>query len=260
MARSRFSAMASWSGSPGGRAWSSKEPASLNKAIRSTWPSVSRSSFKPRPKPHHFSGAEIVAQRVFDVVPTEVGVAVRVEKALFRCHQPALPIHYDRTTLEDDRRLIELVSVPNGEDRARILVAVPPPELPAPGVETKVDRRPPAPAVQAEDRPVVTDPRVVERDLDNVDPSRQRRTGLVAVQRARCHHGDGLEVGQDVRHRGVLDLCRRQFRAPQFPSARPSHKRPLVVGRLGRHLEPRGRWRPEGRRGRNTGRWHNARR
>ena len=57
-------------------------------------------------QPHHLADIQICAENVFNLPPCKAGIAVLVEKTLFRRQQGPLAIHVDGAALQNDRRAI----------------------------------------------------------------------------------------------------------------------------------------------------------
>ena len=122
-------------------------------------------------EPDDLGRSQVALEGPLDVLPRQLRVAVGVEQALLGGDQPPSTIHADRAALEDERGLDHLGGEPGRQGGAGGHVTVPPLERPAPGVEPEVHPEPPVGTTGDEQRPVVTDPRVVEGYLDDLHPA-----------------------------------------------------------------------------------------
>ena len=216
-ARSRFSAIASWSGSPGGRDCRSSWPASLKTAMQSMWPSVSRSSTSPSPSqttsvtPRYARRASSMAAR------SRSGFRLGLSRhcsVVTRRPSPSTMNEPPSSTIGASKADI---AVPLGEGATGGLVPVPAGELLAPGVEAEVDAGPTTRAVQGEGRPAVAHPRVVERELHQLDGPGEHGPGLGGGTVGH-HHGHRFEGGDGVGDLGEVLACRRQLVPPELAS------------------------------------------
>jgi len=139
----------------------------LKVAMQSTWPSVAA------PEPHHVRHPEVGAEGLLDAGPIQLRIPVRCQQALLGGDEARPLVDEDRAALEHDRRVEGHVAVALGEDAAGGLVAVPADELLPPRVEPEVDTGPSTIRVEREDRPAVAQPRVIDRQLDQVDTGGQ---------------------------------------------------------------------------------------
>ena len=156
-------------------------------------------------EPDHLLGAEVVEQRLLDLLARELGVAVGIEQALFGRHHGPLAVHVDRAALEHDRGAVAIGALdledllrrparrgPSGKYR--------PPSSPPQALKRQsTPRRPPPPSTH-EGRARVAHPRVVGRDLDHADRGREHRAAVLE-----------LGVGDRHRHRlGDVDRLRHR--------------------------------------------------
>jgi hypothetical protein len=159
-----------------------------------------------------------------------------MEEALFGRRQRALTVDGDRSALEHDRDRPHFLAGRLGVAPGDRCIGVVGREL-APPVERPVEREPPI-AVRDEDRAGVTEPRVVDRELDDLDTAAARRGGPFALARGGDHR-HRLEAGDRRGDEGVGVLGVGHQRAVQRLALRPAHHRPLVRRGLRRHAQHR---------------------
>ena len=183
-------------------------------------------------QPHDRRNAEFGAQDRFDLHPGEQGIAVRMEQTLFGGHQGADAVDGDRPTLEDDGNRPHLVTDQLGVSAGNLVIVGEQRGF-SPGVERPI-KGDTTIAVGHVDRPGITEPRVVDRQLDDVDacPTRFRRP-LPGTDVG--DHRDGLKVGDRAGHRGVRRLGVGEHAPVKRLPCRPAHHRPLVPGGFRRH-------------------------
>jgi hypothetical protein len=181
--------------------------------------------------------AEEVAQAGLDLVLAEVRVAVGVEQALLGGQRRPGSVDDDRPALEHHAGVVGrdgelLAQLPR--DLGVGVVGI---EPLTPGVELEHARRARAVAAEQEDRAAVAQPRVVDRQLDDVDRLGERAPGLVGGT-GLDDHRHRLELGDRVGRLGVVGLGPVEGLAPQAAARGPGHERALVRRPLRRHREP----------------------
>ena len=184
------------------------------------------------------------------VAPAQAEITV-VQQALLGGEQRPLAVGVEGAALEHERRLVAPHAPGVGDDRRHLRVPVVGREVLAPAVEAEVHQRDLPLVVAHEDGPVVADPRVVERDGEEVDgPIRGLPAGcrLVQAEQAaglgllrRVHdHRDRLEPGDAERHLGPLLARVVHERAEEVFAARPRQQGAPVRREARRQAEPVG--------------------
>ena len=136
-------------------------------------------------QPHHALDAQVVAQPLLDLLARQRRVAVGVQQALLGGQQRPLAVDGDRAALEHEGRFVAAVAEAVDEQPADRRVGVVGRELLAPRVEAEVHAGARAVTVEDEDRSAVAQPRVVDRELDDLDVAGQRGARLGGVLRRR---------------------------------------------------------------------------
>ena len=202
--------------------------------MRSTWPSVSRSSSRPIPShrivstPSRARSTPSISSR--DNVGLRLGFS-RHCSVVSSVPAPSVRIEPPSSTMPPSHHRI---AQPLGDQPAHRGVAIPRRELPAPGVEAEVDRRAGAVVLDHVDRAAVAQPRVVERqshDLHRRGAGGPRGGGVGARV---GDHRHGLERADRVGHGRIVGPRLVHRLTPQVGAARPPHDRPLVGLPFGR--------------------------
>ena len=189
------------------------------------------------PQPHHPLDAQVVAQPLLDLLARQCRVAVGVQQALLGGQQRPLAVDGHRAALEHEGRFVAAVAEAVDEQPADRLVGVVRRELPTPRVEAEVHAGALAVTVEDEDRSAVAQPRVVDRELDDLDVAGQRGARLAGVLGVGADHGQRLERGDRVGGGGVVGLGLTELGAPDLFATGPAHDGALVGRPLGRHPE-----------------------
>ncbi len=191
-------------------------------------------------QPHDALGPEVGAKRVLDPRPVPTRIAIVVQQTPFSGDERAGSVGHDRPAFEHERRLHARKAELRGDQCADRLVVLHRRELAAPAVEPEVHGDARAVGAAHDDRARVPEPRVVDRQLHDVDRIVAQGTGAVCLRRVRDHR-HRLETGDltgDVR---VGEPGAVEGRVPELLATRlgrPRHERALVRVRLRRHARP----------------------
>ena len=187
---------------------------------------------QPEPEPDDPLGAQLLPQLGLDLLAREPRVAVLLEQALLGRDQRPGAVDADRAALEHEvggvaARHAELGEHARGELRVLVVGDV----LLAPAVEAELDPGAAAVLVADEDRARVARPRVVERQLDDVDAGAAQPPRLRGLARVDGHQ-HRLEGRDRVGDRRVVGLRLREPSPPQASARAGQH---MIVRSCGAH-------------------------
>src|SRR5690554_3115461 len=185
---------------------------------------------------------EMVAERLLDLVPLQVRVAVGIEQTFLSSDQGALAVHMDSPAFEDEAFGAVTRATLHAEYLVGYLIIQIPGGIQAavqttPGVEYPVHATQPTLAVDDEGRSGIPNPGIIAADFHYPDRRMiQLRTGI-GVLRGRDSDGHRLEAGDRPGHLGKGGLRRLAGKAPVVRPLGPEHPG-LTVGRpLRGHVE-----------------------